>query len=105
MFGLLAISSALHVPVEIAEDATRHAAQLGHWRIVRVNADPYAGLLRDRHHLLDEVRVVVPDLFSGELAAVSQRRFEDLAYPSSPSHLPDGRRGAGAPPRVRFPLG
>ena len=46
-----------------------------------MNADPHAGLLRHRRHLLDEVGVVLPDLFLGELAAVRERSGEDLAVP------------------------
>ena len=63
--GLLAISSALAVAVEAAEDAARHAAQLGHRRVVGVDADAHAGFLGHRRDLLDEVGEVVPDLVLG----------------------------------------
>src|SRR5439155_12142126 len=46
------------IPVEVSEDAARHAGEHRHGRIVRMNADPNASLLRYRRHLLDEIGVV-----------------------------------------------
>ena len=71
------------VAFEVAEDAARHAGQHGHRRIVGMDADAHARLFGDRRHLLDEVGVVLPDLFLGELAAVRERLLPDLAVPDA----------------------
>src|SRR5262245_62482207 len=42
------------IPVEVPEDAARHAREHRHGRIVRMNADPTACFLRYGGHLLDE---------------------------------------------------
>ena len=102
MFGLLAISRA-RVAVEVAEDAARHAAQLRHRRIVRVNPDPYPKLFGHGRHPLDEEGVVIPQLFLGELAAVSQRRLEGLAIPRALGGLEAEGAGSRTAAR-RFPL-
>src|SRR5262245_5101803 len=80
-------SQGAHVAVEVAEDAARHAAQLRHRRIIRVNADPYPQLFGHGRHPFDKERVVLPELFPGELAAVRQRRLEGLAVPRTPGGL------------------
>ena len=69
-----------------------------------MNADADAQLFGHRHHLLDEVGVVLPQLFLGELAAVGQRRFEDLAGPVALGRFqPEGARRRAA--AGRFALG
>ncbi len=83
----------LHVAVVIAENAARHAGEFGDGRIVGVNPDANAQLFGHGHDLLDEVRVVLPDLFLRELAAVRKRRFEHLARPVALGRLhPEGAR-------------
>ena len=84
------------VAVEVAEDAARHAGEHGHRRVVGMDADPHAGLFGDRGHLLDEVGVVVPDLFLRELAAVGERLLPGLA-------VPDALLVRGSPGRTRGP--
>src|SRR5439155_21731315 len=91
------------VAVEVAEDAARHTAQLRHRRIIRVNTDPYTKLFGHGRHTLDKEGVVIPQLFLGELAAVSQRRVEGLAIPRALG----GLQAEGASSRAaarRFPL-
>src|SRR5439155_27107638 len=97
------------VAVEVAEDRARDAGQLGHGRVVRVDSDPDAGLLGDGHDLADEIVVVLPELFLGELAAVTQRRLEHLAGPVPLGRLQperarrraaSGRLALGAPDAV-----
>ena len=48
-----------------------------------MNADAHAGLFGHRRHLLDEVGVVLPDLFLGEVAAVGKRLLPGLAVPNA----------------------
>jgi len=69
------------VALEVAEDAARDAGQHRHRRVVGVDADPDSGLFRDGGHLLDEMGVVVPDLFFREDAAVRERLLPGLAAP------------------------
>ncbi len=71
------------VAVEVAEDATRDAGEHGHRRVIGMNPDPDAGPLRDRGDLLDEIGVVLPDLFLRVRAAVGERLLPGLAVPES----------------------
>ena len=74
-----------------------------------MDSDPDAGLLGDGHDLADEIGVVLPELFLGELAAVTQRRLEHLAGPVPLGRLQperarrraaSGRLALGAPDAV-----
>src|ERR1022692_4651124 len=86
------------VAPEVAEDATRHARQHRHRRVVGVDADAYTVLLRHRRHLFDEVGEVLPDLFIAELAPVRQRLRPRFPIPHSgligAGHVELPRRGA-----------
>ena len=46
-----------------------------------MNADLDLGLFRHGGHLFDEVRVILPDFFLGELAPMGERSGKDLAVP------------------------
>src|SRR5262249_18729216 len=74
-----------------------------HRRIIGVNTDPYAKLFGHGRHPLDKEGVVIPQLFLGKLAAVSQRRLEGLAIPRARGGLLAEGAGSRAPAR-RFPL-
>src|SRR6478736_3249918 len=52
-----------HVTGERAKDTAWYAAHFKTGRIVRMNADIHTRLFRDRHHLPNEVRVILPQLF------------------------------------------
>src|SRR6202041_2181357 len=71
------------VAVEVGENAARHSGQNWHWRIVGMDSDTHSRLLRNRRHLPDEIRVVRPDLFPGEFAAVGERLLENRAVPDA----------------------
>src|SRR5678815_282578 len=71
------------VSLKIPKYAARDATQLGHRRIIRMDADPHPQLFCNRNDLFDEIRVVIPKLFRAEFAAVGERAFEDLAAPVS----------------------
>src|SRR5207253_5710271 len=87
----------------VAEDAARHATQLRHRRIIRVNTDPYTKLFGHGRHTLDKESVVIPQLFLGELAVVSQRRLEGLAIPRALGGL-EAEGAGGRTAARRFPL-
>ena len=61
-----------------------------------MNADPDARLFGDRDHLLDEVGVVLPDLFLGEHASVGERLLIGLAGPVARAVRAVGSHVAGA---------
>src|SRR5437667_9052457 len=46
-----------------------------------MDSDPNAQFFRKRHDLLDEIRVVLPQLFLREPAAMSERAGKDFAAP------------------------
>src|SRR5262249_23073204 len=69
------------IPREVAEDAPRDAAQLGHRRVVGGDADAGPQLLRDPRRPPDEVRVVLPQLLGADPPPVRERPLEALARP------------------------
>src|SRR4051794_13098910 len=69
------------VAVEIAEDAARHASELGHRRIIGMNADADAEFFSHRYDLTDEVRVIFPQFLFAEFSAMGERRFENFPGP------------------------
>src|SRR4029077_2240572 len=69
------------VALEVGEDAARHAGEHRLRRVIRMNADADARLLGHRDDLLDEVGVVLPDLFLAVDAPVGERTLEGLASP------------------------
>ena len=92
-----------HVAVEVAEDATRDASELGHRGVVRMDSDTDAQLFGHGRRLPDEVRVVLPQFFLREFATVSQGRLEHLVAPVALGRLQ--AEGAGGRAAARdFPL-
>src|ERR1700733_8573298 len=71
------------IAFEIGEDAAWNPCQYGLRWIIRVDADADAVLFGDRRKLLDEIGVVLPDLFFRELAAVGERLVELLISPNA----------------------
>ena len=53
----------LDLAIVVAEDAARDAGKFGHRRVIRVNSDSDTKLFGHWNNLLDEMRVVLPDLF------------------------------------------
>ena len=85
-----------HVAGEVPEYAARYAAQLGHWGIVRMDSDTDAELFGHGRGLPDEVRVVLPQFFVREFAAVSERRLEHFVVPVALRGFDMECAGAGA---------
>src|SRR4029079_6724734 len=76
--------SDLHRPLvalEVAKDASGNAGKHGHRRVVRMDADVSSAPLRYRRNLLDEVRVVLPDLVLAKHPSVGKRARKHLAIP------------------------
>src|SRR5579864_3379122 len=69
------------VAFEVAEDATGHAAEQGHRRIIGMHTDEDALFFGYRDNLLNKVFVVIPDFLFRVDAAVRERTFEIFAGP------------------------
>src|ERR1700691_3957976 len=71
------------IAFEIGEDAAWNPCQYGLWWIIRVDSDADAVFFSDWRNLLDEVGVVLPDLFFRKHAAVGERLIELLISPNA----------------------
>ena len=96
--GLLAHFERPLVSFEAAEDAAGNATEHRHGWIVGMDSDIDPLLLGHRDYLLDEVLVVIPDLFFSVDPPVRQRTIEFFSAPVSfgRGEIEHARLGAAA---------